>query len=509
MANSDPPAVARTDARHAPVQSGTFELRGVHCLGCAGAVERVLREQPHVVDVRLDWKNEVVHVSYDPAGISPEDIEEVIMQTGCGCAPIGAGEERHEAMAPPERRMQYLGHGVDAQPISMGTKHDRMQYEMPATHADHGDHMGHDMSDPNMAASMERDMRNRFFVALVLTIPTVLYSPLGMNLLGLRLPTFGLGENVIMLLLSTPVVFYSGWIFISGSYYSLRSRTLNMSVLIATGVLAAYLFSVLITFLEGETFYEAAAMLVTFVLFGHWMEMRSRRGTNDALRALFDLVPPQATVVRDGEEVEIPSSEVRLDDTVVLRPGDKVPVDGEVTDGETSIDEALVTGESVPVTKRPGDPVIAGSINRSGSVRFRATAVGADTTLAQIVDLVQKAQNSKAPGQRLADRAAEYLVILAVGSGIITFLAWYFLGGAAAITAMTFAISAVVIACPDALGLATPTAVAVGTGIGARHNILIKDAATLENVSRVNAIVLDKTGTLTEGKPSLTDVFTL
>jgi P-type Cu2+ transporter len=237
--------------------------------------------------------------------------------------------------------------------------------------------------------------------------------------------------------------------------------------------------------------------------------MRSRRGTNDALRALFDLVPPQATVMRDGKEVTIPSSEVRLGDTVLLRPGDKVPVDGEVTEGETSIDEALVTGESVPVTKRPGDAVIAGSINRSGSVRFRATAVGSDTTLAQIVDLVQQAQNSKAPGQRLADRAAEYLVILAVGSGIITFLAWYFLGGAAAITAMTFAISAVVIACPDALGLATPTAVAVGTGIGARHNILIKDAATLENVSRINAIVLDKTGTLTEGEPSLTDVFTL
>jgi Cu2+-exporting ATPase len=279
-----------------------------------------------------------------------------------------------------------------------------------------------------------------------------------------------------------------------------------MSVLIATGVLAAYLFSVLITFLGGETFYEAAAMLVTFVLFGHWMEMRSRRGTNDALRALFDLVPPQATVIRDGEEITIPSSEVQLGDTVVLRPGDKVPVDGEVTEGETSIDEALVTGESIPVTKRPGDAVIAGSINRSGSVRFRATAVGADTTLAQIVDLVQQAQNSKAPGQRLADRAAEYLVILAVGSGIVTFLVWYFLGGAAAITAMTFAISAVVIACPDALGLATPT---VGTGIGARHNILIKDAATLENVSRIESVVLDKTGTLTEGEPSLTDVFAL
>jgi Cu2+-exporting ATPase len=491
------------------VRRGSFELRGVYCLCCAGAVERALREQPHVTEVRLDWKNDAVHVGYDPANIDPEGIEDVITQTGCDCAPVGAEEERHEAVAPPERRMQHLGHGVDTQPISMGTKHDRMQYEMPATHADHGDHADHDMSDPNMAATMERDMRNRFFVALLLTIPTVLYSPLGMNLLGVRLPTFGLGENVIMLLLCTPVVFYCGWIFISGSYHSLRRRALNMSVLIATGVLAAYSFSVLITFLGGETFYEAAAMLVTFVLFGHWMEMRSRRGTNDALRALFDLVPPQATVIRDDEEVTVPSSEVRLGDTIVLRPGDKVPVDGEVMEGETSIDEALVTGESVPVSKRPGDTVIAGSINRSGSVRFTATAVGADTTLAQIVELVQQAQNSKAPGQRLADRAAEYLVILAVGSGIVTFLAWYFFGGAAAITAMTFAISAVVIACPDALGLATPTAVAVGTGIGARHNILIKDAATLENVSRIESVVLDKTGTLTEGEPSLTDVFAL
>src|ERR671933_509714 len=375
-------------------------------------------------------------------------------------------------------------------------------------HSAHAGHMGmdHDMSDPGMAAAMERDMRNKFFIALLLTIPTVLYSSLGMRLLGAPLPTFGLSANLIMLVFSTPVVFYCGWIFIAGAYYSLRRGMLNMSVLIATGVLAAYIFSVLITFLGGETFYDAAAMLVTFVLFGHWMEMRSRRGTNDALRALFDLVPPQATVIRDGAEVTIPSSEVELDDIVLLRPGGKVPVDGEVIEGETSIGEALVTGESVPVTKRPGDAVIAGSINRSGSVRFRATAVGADTTLAQIVDLVQQAQNSKAPGQRLADRAAEYLVILAVGSGIVTFLAWYFFGGAAAITAMTFAISAVVIACPDALGLATPTAVAVGTGIGARHNILIKDAATLENVSGITAIVLDKTGTLTEGKPSLTDV---
>jgi P-type Cu2+ transporter len=260
--------------QHAEISSveyAAFKLDGVHCLGCATAVEEALRAQPSVTDVRLDWKADVVRVGYDPTKIGRKDIERAIAAKGCECEPVEARGELPKHLPPPERRLRRLRHGVDVQPVTMGTKHDRMQYEMPATEADHDAHadMGHDMSDPGMAAAMERDMRNKFLVALLLTIPTVLYSPLGMNLLGIRLPNFGLGENAIMLLLSTPVVFYSGWIFISGSYHSLRRRTLNMSVLIATGVLAAYLFSVLITFIGGETFYEAAAMLVTFVLFGH------------------------------------------------------------------------------------------------------------------------------------------------------------------------------------------------------------------------------------------------
>jgi Cu2+-exporting ATPase len=366
--------------------------------------------------------------------------------------------------------------------------------------------MAHDMSDPTMAKAMEADMKRRFFVALALTIPTILFSPLALNTFGLELVRIS-RANWLMLLSSTPVVWWAGWVFIAGAATSLRYRQLNMSVLIATGVLAAWGFSVLITLAgEGETFYEAAAMLVTFVLFGHWMEMKSRRGTTEALRALFDLVPPTAAVLRDGAEHEVPTSELVVGDRIRLRPGTKLPVDGVIIEGATSIDESLVTGESVPVDKAPGDAVVGGSINRAGSVVMQATRVGSETALAQIVALVQQAQSSKAPGQRLADKAAAYLVILAVGSGIVTFLAWYLFGGESALAALTFAISAVVIACPDALGLATPTAVAVGTGLGARHNILIKDAATLEGVSRIDAIVLDKTGTLTEGKPSLTDV---
>jgi Cu2+-exporting ATPase len=375
------------------------------------------------------------------------------------------------------------------------------------TAMDHGG-MAHDMSDPAMAAAMERDMRNRFVVALLLTIPTVLLSPLVERLVPQLVPeTFP--RAWAMLVLTTPVVFWSGWIFISGAYDALRSRTLDMNVLIATGVLAAYVASLILMALGGQdVFFEAAAMLVTFVLFGQWMQAKSVSGTGNALRALFDLVPPMATVLRDGRETEVPTAEIVVGDTVMLRPGEKVPVDGEILTGQTSIDEALVTGESLPVEKGPGDAVTGGSINRSGTVTFRATKVGRDTALAQIVALVQQAQSSKAPGQRLADRAAQYLVVLAVGSGVVTYLAWTFLGNAGFIIALTFAISAVVIACPDALGLATPTAVAVGTGIAARHNILIKDAATLEGLSGIQAVALDKTGTLTEGKPSLTEVVT-
>jgi len=407
--------------------------------------------------------------------------------------------------------------------VTCGSAMEAKQYEYDLDenlkHEKHGDHGGgHDMkkmshtdheaamNNPQMAEAMEKDMKRRFFIALILTVPIFLYSPLAMNFFKIPPPSF-IPVNWLLFILATPIVFWVGSIFIVGAWRSLKNGTLNMSVLISVGVLAAYLFSVPITlFIGGETFFEAAAMLVTFVLFGHWMEMKSRRGTSESLRALFDLVPPKAIVIRGGEEKEILTSEIKLGDAVLVRPGDKIPVDGEITKGESSVDESLVTGESMPVFKKTGDKVIGGSINKTGSVEFKVTQIGSDTALAQIIKMVEKAQNSKAPGQRIADKAAAYLVILAVGAGIATFFGWYFAAGATLLVALTFAISAVVIACPDALGLATPTAVAVGTGIGARHNILIKDAATLERASKIQAILLDKTGTLTEGRPVVDDI---
>lgn len=420
------------------------------------------------------------------------------------CPKCGMRLEKHEIGKSTPMSDEMYNHPTHAHAMNGSSMSFFEKFKMSMTMSMGMEHTG--LAGREMARLMEEDIRNKFIVALLLTIPIILYSPLGETFLGLDLPS-PIPKLWLLFLLTTPVFFYSGWIFLYSTYKALQKRTLNMAVLIAVGITAAYGASILLILLGStETYFEAAAMLVTFVLFGHWMEMKSRRGTTDALQALFALVPPQARVIRNGKEQLVSTSEVREGEIVVLKPGDKVPVDGEIIEGETTIDESLVTGESLPVSKQKGDTVIGGSINQSGSVQFRATKVGEETALAQIVKMVEIAQNSKAPGQKMADAFAKYLVVLAIGAGILTFVGWYFVFKESFIFALTFAISAVVIACPDALGLATPTAVAVGTGVGAKHNILIKDAPTLEQVSKIQAIVLDKTGTLTQGKPVITDV---
>ena len=396
--------------------------------------------------------------------------------------------------------MEHMGHEMK----SASEMNFLERFKMSMTMAMGMEHTG--LAGREMARLMELDIRNKFFFALILSAPIIAYSPLGTEFFKLSLPE-PIPATWILFILTTPVFFYSGWIFLYSTYKALQAKTLNMAVLIAVGITAAYAFSVLLSFLgSADSYYEAAALLITFVLFGHWMEMKSRRGTTDALQALFALVPPQARVFRNGKEEFIPTAQVKLGDILILKPGDKVAVDGEIIEGETSIDESLITGESLPVVKKKKDTVIGGSINQSGSIKFKATRVGEDTALAQIVKMVETAQNSKAPGQKLADRFAKYLVILAVGGGLLTFSVWFFILGQPLLFALTFAISTVVIACPDALGLATPTAVAVGTSLGAKHNILIKDAPTLEQVSKIQAVVLDKTGTLTAGKPKITSI---
>ena len=476
-------------------------IEDLQCACCAEVIEAAVLALPGVTHAEVDLGRRSLTVT---GSVDEEGVRRVVRETGYRCAgdpaPPSAGE---------------LAHAARMTPITCCTTHDRMQYELPRTRAasaheppgvEAHEGMGHDVASPDMAGAMARDMRNRFFVALVLTVPVVLLSDIGYDTFGIHAVRSLDARNWLMAVLSAPVVWWAGWIFIGGAITSLRQRALNMAVLVATGVLAAWLSSVLLTVVGRATFYDAATMLVTFVLFGHWVEMKSRKGTNESLRALFDIVPPKATVLRDGEEVELPTAEIVVGDRILLRPGDKVPVDGRIVTGDTTIDESLVTGESIPVSKGVGDEVVGGSVNRSGSATIEATKIGADTALGQIIALVERAQNSKAPGQRLADRAAGVLVIVAVSAGLITFVVWTLATDRSFLTALTFAISAIVIACPDALGLATPTAVAVGTGLGARHGILIKDAATLEGIGDLQVVALDKTGTLTEGEPALTDV---
>jgi Cu2+-exporting ATPase len=353
---------------------------------------------------------------------------------------------------------------------------------------------------------MTRDMRNRFLVAALLSIPILLWSPIGRGLGFAAAVPFRLRDDVFSLILSLPVISYSAWIFFDGAYRALRNRTLDMMVLVAVGVGTGWLYSVGVTFTGGgEVFYESATVLTAFVLLGHWFELRARGGANDAVRTLLELAPATAVVLRDGEPVELPTSGVRAGDLLLVRPGARIPLDGVVEEGESEVDESMVTGESLPVAKTSGSEVIGGSINASGALRVRATKVGADTALAQIVALVRAAQNSPAPGQRLADRAAFWLVLVALIGGGGTFLAWL-LVGAGVQAAMLFAITVVVITCPDALGLATPTAIMVGTGLGAKRGVLFKNATALEAAARIDTVVMDKTGTVTNGRPEVTDV---
>ncbi|HEY3080155.1 MAG TPA: copper-translocating P-type ATPase [Chloroflexota bacterium] len=468
----------------------------IACAGCRAIVEARLRRSPHVLGVHVDADRRIAHVTVHAGAVTVDELAELVAGAYGERSPVPLPRPEVSAHAHAHRADPVRGEGA---PEARSVEH--------AAHAGMA-HAGHDMSDPRMAAAMEADMRRRFWLSLVLALPVVVYSPLGM-LLGPRLPTpLGLPHDWVMLAFATPVALWTSSVFHLGAYESLRSRVLNMNVLVSLGILTSYLFSLGLTlFAPGqETFYEAAVMLAVFLLFGHWIEMKARRGSSDAVRKLLDLAPRTATVERDGGQVEVPVAQIAVGDVVVLKPGDRVPVDGVVLDGRSALDESTVTGESVPVAKGPGDAVISGTINQSGALRFRATKVGADTALAQIVKLVETAQNSKAPAQRLADRAAHYLVIVAVGAGLLAFVVWLLVLRQPLLLALTFAVTAIVIACPDALGLATPTVVMVATDLAARRGVLFKQALALEQASKITAVVFDKTGTLTEGKPRVTDV---
>lgn len=474
-------------------QTVVLEVAGVHWASEKAVAEAVLGRRPGVLQVEANPVGQTATVTYDPAQTSVAQLSGWVRDCGYHCA--GQSVPRHVCDPAAEPR----DHAATEHAEAGHDDHAGMTAQDAMGHGGH--HAGMSMAD------MARDMRNRFLVAAVLSIPILLWSPIGREVLGFTVPApFGLRDDVFSLILSLPVVLYSAWIFFDGAYRALRARTLDMMVLVAVAVGAGWLYSLVITLTGGgEVFYEAATVLTAFVLLGHWFEMRARGGANDAIRTLLELAPPRALIIRDGEPVEVPTADVVVGDLLLIRPGAKIPVDGSVEDGESEVDESMVTGESLPVHKAAGAEVIGASVNTTGALRVRATKVGADTALAQIVKLVQEAQASKAPGQRLADRAAFWLVFVALLGGGLTFAVW-FLSGATFATAMLFAITVVVVTCPDALGLATPTAIMVGTGLGAQRGVLFKNATALETSARIDTVVMDKTGTLTKGEPEVTDV---
>jgi Cu2+-exporting ATPase len=353
--------------------------------------------------------------------------------------------------------------------------------------------------------AMVRDIRNRFWICLFFAVPIFIYSPMG-NLFPPPAPPFGMELGRWLFILASAAIIYPSWPFFVAAWRALKNRSLNMAVLIVLSVGTGYLFSVGATFFfKSAQFYEASAVLLVFILLGHWLEMRARAGASSAIQALMKLTPAKASVFRNGAEVEVATAEVVVGDIVVIKPGNKIPVDGIIESGESSVDESMLTGESMPVQKKVGSTVAGATINTSGTFRYKATKVGADTALAQIVKLVQEAQNSKAPAQLLADKAAQWLVLAAILGGLITFGVWFWIVGQSLLFAVTLTITLFVIACPDALGLATPMAVMVGTGLGAANGILFKNASALEDATKLNVIVFDKTGTLTLGKPEVVE----
>jgi len=358
-----------------------------------------------------------------------------------------------------------------------------------------------------------RDLYRRVVVGAVLTAPVAIAVMAHELLDAMWVPDLLL-NHWVQLLLIAPVMFYTGWPIHRTGWLSLRHRSAEMNALITLGTTAAFGYSLVVTVAAGllpadvrDVYYEAVGVILTLILLGRLFEARAKAGTGEAIRALIGLQARTARVVRDGTETEIPVEDVVPGDAVLVRPGEKVPVDGEIIDGRSTLDESMVTGESIPVGKEAGHTVIGATVNRTGAFRFRATKVGRDTMLAQIIRLVQQAQASKAPIQRLADLVSSYFVPAVVFIAIATFAVWYVVGPAPALTlALVSAVAVLIIACPCALGLATPLSIMVGTGKGAQAGILIRDAASLEITHRLDTIVLDKTGTITRGQPELTDV---
>lgn len=455
------------------IQTLTLPVEGMTCASCVVRVEKALKKVDGVREANVNLATEKVSLAFDP------------MKTDFNALTFAVEEAGYKLLLPDSETTDVIDGGAK---IAEDTHH----------------------------VKAYRQLKNEFMFSAIVSLPIMIVSMMSMTDWFMRWHSLAMEDvNKLLLIATTPVIFIAGKRFYKTAWQLAKHFTADMNTLVAVGTGVAYLYSVIVTLFphlisvhtaDHEIYFDTASTIITLILLGRLLEARAKKKTSDAIIKLIGLQPKTARVIRNGIEQDLPIDEVVVNEIIIVRPGEKIPVDGIIAKGFTSIDESMITGESLPVDKAAGEKVIGGTINKNGSIDFRATAVGSDTVIAQIIKLVEDAQGTKAPIQALADKIASVFVPIVLGIALVTFAAWMIIGGSTFTTAMLHFIAVLIIACPCALGLATPTAIIVGTGRGASMGILIKNAQSLELAHKVQTVIMDKTGTITEGKPSVTDV---
>lgn len=514
------------------IKKDSLKISGMTCAACAARIEKGLGRLEGVNSANVNFAMEKATVEYDDSLVNPEKLEETVGKLGYGVIKENNGSKAvlnitgMTCAACSSRIEKKLGKlaGVGSANVNLTTQKATVEYKPTEVRISDIlsaiESLGYGAERAEeVTADREKEQREKEINSLKLSliVSIILASPL---LLAMILAVIGidvpfLHNPYFQLIIATPIQFVIGFRFYKHAYYALRSKSANMDVLIAMGTSAAYFFSLYNVFFEPpkmggmkDLYFEAAAVIITLILLGKYFEAVAKGKTSDAIKKLMGLQAKTARVLRNGDETDIPIEEVEVGDIVIVRPGEKVPVDGKILEGSSSIDESMLTGESLPVEKKPGDQCIGATINKFGTFRFEAIKVGKDTALSQIVKMVEDAQGSKAPIQKIADKVSGIFVPVVVGIALVTFLIWLLVTGDFT-KAIVSAVAVLVIACPCALGLATPTAIMVGTGKGAENGILIKGGEHLEMAYKLNAVVLDKTGTITKGQPEVTDTISL
>jgi Cu+-exporting ATPase len=499
-------------------------LTGMTCATCAGSIEKALNKTKGVKQAKVNFASETASIEYDSKDIDLDGIKDTISEVGYGTAvrksmfPV-RGMTCASCVARVEEALKNVS-GVLNVSVNLASETATVEYlegveasKFRQAVRDAGYELGEEterLEDVTTAVQREiKIIRDRFIVAAVLAVIIMIL---------MWVPAFS-GRPYLLWVLATPVQFWAGWRFYRGAWGALKHKTADMNTLVVVGTSVAYFYSIVaVVFpsifmsggLEANIYFDTSAMIVALILLGRFLEAKAKGRTSEAIKKLIGIQPKTASILRNGEEIQVTVDEVQVGDIIIVRPGERVPVDGIIRQGKSSIDESMVTGESIPVIKAEGEEVIGATINKTGSFRFEATRIGKDTTLARIVRLVEEAQGSKAPIQRLADIIASYFVPIVILIAVITFFIWYFAGPPPALTyAFLNFIAVLIIACPCALGLATPTAIMVGTGKGAEYGILIRNAEALERFQKVSVVLLDKTGTLTLGEPRVNDIYTV